>query len=116
MREQMLWVIWQRILHDKLDIECPVVETVSHPDGTTELILDGVSLKFTDKHLGERMAKIFNQAANTLCRGQKQDKLESLKGNVRSMREAAERLEEMLDPLELVSCILSTRCDLCPVP
>ena len=65
----------------------------------------------TNKGLVEKVTHICELAAKNLRKGAM---VESLKGEVHTMKDATEKLREMLNPVKLTPMILRTRCDLCP--
>lgn len=120
MAEAVLGAIWQDILEDKLNQEGPRFEMVSKSKETSYAVYPkpkhrgGVVLAFsgdTSKRLAEKVTRICNLAANNLRRGKMAG---SLKDEVRTMKDATEKLREMLNPVRLTPIILRTRCDLCP--
>jgi len=120
MAEAVLGVIWQDILEDELNQEGPRFEMVSRPKETSYVVYSKpphrgeVVLAFsgdTSKRLAEKVTRICDLAANNLRRGEMAG---SLKDEVRTMKDATEKLREMLNPVRLTPIILRTRCDLCP--
>ena len=114
MVEAMLTAMWQSILRDELDQECPLFETVQDiyviSSGQTVLSFNDSA----DKSLAEKVAHICNLTANNLRNGVESHMVKSLQNEVRVMKKATEELREMLHPIKLTPVILRTRCDLCP--
>lgn len=118
MVEVVLRDIWRDIRQDKLEEEGPWFQTISKGRGPYFEVYvksrDENVLNFsgaTDKSLANKVTSICNLAANNLRRG---EMVESLQNGVRIMKNAAEELREVLNPVRLTPMILRTRCDLCP--
>jgi len=111
--EAVLKAIWQRILEDRLEEESPSVETDSRSAAPNIVLRLGHEkfLEFTEKSIAERVTHICDLAVTNLGKG---ETVESLQNEVVTMKNAAEELCEMLNPVKLGPMILRTRCDLCP--
>ncbi len=118
MAEAVLREIWRDIHQKKQEAEGSWFQTISKGRGPyfevyvrsrdeTVLNFSGV----TDKSLAEKVTSICNSAANKLHRG---EMVESLQDEVRTMKDATEKLREILNPVKLTPLILRTRCELCP--
>jgi len=111
----VLDTIGQRVLQDKLDPECPVVQTAPYNQQTTVLKPIESSnyyvLSFSDKKLANKAEEVTNQVGKDLL---KSDLVKQLANEVRAMRTVIEEIDNALDPFILRPLILRTRCDLCP--
>jgi hypothetical protein len=72
----------------------------------------GPGLTFTDDAVAHTVARVCTLATKNLQVG---DTLTRVSNEVRTIKEIADKLDEMLHPLRLRPIILRTRCDLCPV-
>jgi hypothetical protein len=125
MREAVLREMWGLMLQDRLDEEVTWFETVSRgkaPPQDIDIIVKSrrsnekifTFIGSTNKSLADKVTGICNSAANNLRKGEKSSMVESLQNEVRTMKDATEKLRKMLNPINLTPVILRTRCDLCP--
>jgi len=116
--DEVLVVLWKRILDDTVNPESAVAQVISGHDGTTDFksVKIGHKVVFSskDKTLSEKVASVCNGTYRNLCSGKEADIVNPLKNHVRTMRTAFDELIGMLNPPILRPLVIRTRCNLCP--
>jgi hypothetical protein len=111
--------LWRGSRESKLEKADNLIRTKAEKKGTT-LVVFGDSgsvtvVELAEANLAEEVAKICKWAAKNLYIKEKEGLLQQFKNSTDSMKKAAEKLDEQLNPLLLRPMILRTHCHLCPV-